>query len=94
MSRSLTKGGENEWDKNVPPILDISPDRRGFLTPPEGFLNDDDNNIFMLHRINEIIRNRLLIFYGPSPRFSILSENRSSLNPLLTFRSLISNIVE
>ncbi|MBI5192156.1 MAG: uracil-DNA glycosylase [Nitrospirae bacterium] len=35
MSGVLTKNNENEWDKNVPPILDISLDRRGFLTPPE-----------------------------------------------------------
>ncbi|MBI5194133.1 MAG: SDR family oxidoreductase [Nitrospirae bacterium] len=37
MSEALTKDNENEWDKNVPPILDIYPDRRGFLTPPEEF---------------------------------------------------------
>ncbi|MBI5193004.1 MAG: hypothetical protein HZA08_06130 [Nitrospirae bacterium] len=45
----LTKGHENEWDKNVPPILiemdrRVSPnlhmDRRGFLTPPEGFTDE------------------------------------------------------
>ncbi|MBI5192478.1 MAG: hypothetical protein HZA08_03420 [Nitrospirae bacterium] len=35
MSEALTKGHENQWDKNVPPIL-VDRDRRGFLTPPEG----------------------------------------------------------
>ncbi|MBI5191818.1 MAG: hypothetical protein HZA08_00055 [Nitrospirae bacterium] len=32
----FTKGNENQRDKNVPPIL-IDMDRRGFLTPQEGF---------------------------------------------------------
>ncbi|MBI5193673.1 MAG: hypothetical protein HZA08_09570 [Nitrospirae bacterium] len=32
---------ENGWDKNVPPILDIGLDRRGFLTPPEGFADEN-----------------------------------------------------
>ncbi|MBI5192787.1 MAG: hypothetical protein HZA08_05015 [Nitrospirae bacterium] len=32
--RGLTKGDEDQRDKNVPPIL-IKMDRRGFLTPPE-----------------------------------------------------------
>ncbi|MBI5194199.1 MAG: hypothetical protein HZA08_12280 [Nitrospirae bacterium] len=27
---------ENERDRNVPPIVKIYVDRRGFLTPPEG----------------------------------------------------------
>ncbi|MBI5194438.1 MAG: hypothetical protein HZA08_13510 [Nitrospirae bacterium] len=35
MSETLTKGHENQRDKNVPPILNIGMDRRGFLTPPE-----------------------------------------------------------
>ncbi|MBI5193359.1 MAG: hypothetical protein HZA08_07975 [Nitrospirae bacterium] len=37
----FTKGHENQWDKNVPPIHIISLDRRGFLTPPEGFSIED-----------------------------------------------------
>ncbi|MBI5192078.1 MAG: PAS domain S-box protein [Nitrospirae bacterium] len=39
MSGAVKKGNENEWDKNVPPILDTYLDRRGFLTPPQGFTN-------------------------------------------------------
>ncbi|MBI5193828.1 MAG: UvrD-helicase domain-containing protein [Nitrospirae bacterium] len=35
--RGLTKGDENRRDKNVPPILNTYMDRRGFLTPPEGY---------------------------------------------------------
>ncbi|MBI5194351.1 MAG: dihydroorotate dehydrogenase electron transfer subunit [Nitrospirae bacterium] len=35
----FTKGHENQQDKNVPPIL-IEMDRRGFLTPPEGFSDE------------------------------------------------------
>ena len=31
------KSEENEQDKNVLPIVDTYVDRRGFLTPPEGF---------------------------------------------------------
>ena len=40
----VTKGHENERDKNVPPIVhtygDTYMDRRGFLTPPEGFSDE------------------------------------------------------
>ncbi|MBI5193055.1 MAG: cation-transporting P-type ATPase [Nitrospirae bacterium] len=32
--------GEHERDKNVPPIVNINVDRRGFLTPPEGVPHD------------------------------------------------------
>ncbi|MBI5192291.1 MAG: hypothetical protein HZA08_02480 [Nitrospirae bacterium] len=39
-SQRLTKDVENEWDKNVPPILDIYLGRRGFLTPPELFSDE------------------------------------------------------
>ncbi|MBI5192052.1 MAG: hypothetical protein HZA08_01265 [Nitrospirae bacterium] len=42
----FTNGNENQRDKNVPPIL-IDMDRRGFLTPPEGFsseFNQEDEN--------------------------------------------------
>ncbi len=37
MSDSLTKGHENKRDKNVPSILNLGMDRRGFLTQPERF---------------------------------------------------------
>ena len=37
MSGVLTKMDENVWDKKVPPVVDTYSDRRGFLTPPEGF---------------------------------------------------------
>ncbi len=40
MSGALTKEDENERDKNVPPIVDTYVDRRGFLTPPEGFSDE------------------------------------------------------
>ncbi|MBI5192963.1 MAG: hypothetical protein HZA08_05915 [Nitrospirae bacterium] len=36
MSLWLTKGHENQRDRNVPPIL-IEMDRQGFPTPPEVF---------------------------------------------------------
>ncbi|MBI5192083.1 MAG: hypothetical protein HZA08_01425 [Nitrospirae bacterium] len=32
---------ENQQDKNGPPILNIGMDRRGFLTPPDGFSSED-----------------------------------------------------
>lgn len=40
----LKKGNENERDRNVPPIVNINLDRRGFLTPPEGFYSARLNN--------------------------------------------------
>ena len=43
MERRLTLGvnsDEKERDKNVPPIVDTYVDRRGFLTPPEGFSDE------------------------------------------------------
>ncbi|MBI5192539.1 MAG: hypothetical protein HZA08_03730 [Nitrospirae bacterium] len=36
----FTKGHENQRDKNVPPILKLCVDRRGFPTPPEGFSSE------------------------------------------------------
>ncbi|MBI5194615.1 MAG: hypothetical protein HZA08_14445 [Nitrospirae bacterium] len=44
MKRGFTKGHENQRDKNVPPILNLGMDRRGFLTPPEGFSGETINN--------------------------------------------------
>ncbi|MBI5192199.1 MAG: NgoFVII family restriction endonuclease [Nitrospirae bacterium] len=41
VSNKLTKDDENWRDKNVPPILHLFLDRRGFLTPPGGFDEDD-----------------------------------------------------
>ncbi|MBI5193493.1 MAG: valine--tRNA ligase [Nitrospirae bacterium] len=45
MSGAITKGHENQRDKNVPPILNLGTDRRGFPTPPEGFSNEFLNNL-------------------------------------------------
>lgn len=40
VSEALTKGHENERDKNVPPIVATNLDRRDFLIPPEAFSNE------------------------------------------------------
>ncbi|MBI5194041.1 MAG: hypothetical protein HZA08_11470 [Nitrospirae bacterium] len=40
---SLINGHENQRDKNVPPIHNLEMDRRGFLTPPEGFSGEKNN---------------------------------------------------
>ncbi|MBI5194586.1 MAG: hypothetical protein HZA08_14285 [Nitrospirae bacterium] len=39
MKRGFTNGHENQRDRNVSPIL-MEMDRRGFLTPPEGFWDE------------------------------------------------------
>ncbi|MBI5193550.1 MAG: hypothetical protein HZA08_08940 [Nitrospirae bacterium] len=39
--RSLSNEGETQRDRNVPPILNLHTDRRGFLTPPVGFTDED-----------------------------------------------------
>ncbi|MBI5192100.1 MAG: DUF4388 domain-containing protein [Nitrospirae bacterium] len=62
MSGALTKVDENGWDKNVPPIHNISLDRRGFPTPPEGFdvpLHEEKNE---KRRIWTAVQIAILIF--------------------------------
>ncbi|MBI5194496.1 MAG: DNA polymerase I [Nitrospirae bacterium] len=56
MSVSLTEGHENQRDKNVPPILNSGMDRRGFLTPPEGFSSENTKVSFLCRRADYILR--------------------------------------
>ncbi|MBI5192335.1 MAG: VCBS repeat-containing protein [Nitrospirae bacterium] len=48
MNDSLTKGHENQRDKNVPPIL-VDRDRRGFPTPPERFSSGKNNTSLLFN---------------------------------------------
>ncbi|MBI5192191.1 MAG: U32 family peptidase [Nitrospirae bacterium] len=75
MNDSLTKGHENQWDKNVPPILglftDVEPspfvDRRGFPTPPEGFSGEPSS---ASHSRRDLIGGpHLAVYNAPTAQF-------------------------
>ncbi|MBI5194442.1 MAG: hypothetical protein HZA08_13530 [Nitrospirae bacterium] len=59
MSLRITKGHENQRDKNVPPIL-VDRDRRGFLTPPEGI--SDELHCRLQNLIHGLNINELHVF--------------------------------
>ncbi|MBI5194596.1 MAG: methionyl-tRNA formyltransferase [Nitrospirae bacterium] len=51
---------ENQRDKNVPPILNFDMDRRGFPTPPEGFLGER----FKQGKIIDVQANGIIVSTG------------------------------
>ncbi|MBI5192611.1 MAG: DUF4215 domain-containing protein [Nitrospirae bacterium] len=94
MNVPLTNVDENRRDKNVPPIPNIYQDRRGFLTPPEGFSNntapvtiafriiDSNGNEVSVASIKKlVVSSKQLADDRPETRNSfVATQNRDSLH--------------